>query len=161
MPLKNSMSLKNRKKSMAGALKTKKPRKSDNVPATKKMVDETRAELKSDLTSLKLIMKAGFKRIDARFAKMDARFARIDARFARMEERFAKTEERFAKMEERFASIDERFARLEAKISSMEAMMHRMMVLVEEQNARNVFVLDGYASLDARLSKLEKKSADV
>ncbi len=145
------------------------PLKKDDVPATKKMVDHTRAELKSESTSLRLEMKSGFKKIisrmDARFAKADERFAKVDerlaqmdARFDRLEARFDHLEARFDRLEARFDHLEARFDRLEARFDSMdvrfsnlEAMIHRVIVLVEEQNARNVFVLDGYASLDHRL----------
>jgi hypothetical protein len=36
------------------------------------------------------------------------------------------------------------------------AEVHRVGLLVEEQNSRNRFVLDGYASLDERMGRLEQ-----
>lgn len=46
--------------------------------------------------------------------------------------------------------IDGRFDRLQADI-------HRIALLVEDQNARNKFVLDGYASIYDRQEKLESR----
>jgi hypothetical protein len=93
--------------------KTVRPKHSGQIPVTAKMLQKTRAELKSDITTLRLETRAGFKKVDARFDT------------------------------------------LEAMISGLQASIHRMQVLFEEQNARNVYVLDGYASLDARLKVLE------
>jgi hypothetical protein len=46
---------------------------------------------------------------------------------------------------------------VKADVSKVLAAVHRVEVLVEEQNARNIFVLDGYTSLSDRVSQLEKK----
>lgn len=128
--------------------KTVRPKRSGQIPATAKMLQKTRAELKSDVTTLRLETRAGFKKVDARFDKMEERFSGIDARFDTMEARFSGIDARFNR-------VDARFDTLEAMISGLQASIHRMQVLVEEQNARNIYVLDGYASLDARLKVLE------
>jgi hypothetical protein len=52
-----------------------------------------------------------------------------------------------------------------SQMSKFEASIHRALALAEEQNARNIIVLDGYAQIyerqnhfDKRLGKVEKKN---
>ncbi|MEQ1664384.1 MAG: hypothetical protein ABL927_03310 [Bdellovibrionales bacterium] len=132
------------------AKKNYKPKKSDHVPVTRAMLFEVRDELKHELSSR-------FFKVDARFAEMESRFDKVDARFAEMESRFDKVDARFAEMESRFDKVDARFANLDSKLEKILSEVHRIGLLVEEQNARNKFVLDGYTSLSDRLEKIENK----
>jgi peptidoglycan hydrolase CwlO-like protein len=50
-----------------------KPKKSDFIPVTKKVVDKTRAELSKKDASLKVEMRAGFKSVGAQFKATDAK----------------------------------------------------------------------------------------
>jgi hypothetical protein len=93
------------------------PRRSGQISVTKKGLDTTRAEIKSDITTLRLEMRAGFKKVDSSFLRIDA------------------------------------------QMSELKSMIYRLHVIGEEQNARNIFVLDGYTSLDARVSALEKQKS--
>lgn len=51
--------------------------------------------------------------------------------------------------------IDARFNQMDSKFELVLSEIHRMAVLMEEQNSRNKFVLDGYASLYERQERLE------
>ena len=82
-------------------------KKSDDTLVTKKMLMETRSELKSDIASLKLEMKSGFNSMDS-------------------------------------------------KLEQVLAAVHSVKAIVEDQENRNKYVLDGYASLNHRLEKLER-----
>jgi hypothetical protein len=53
------------------------------------------------------------------------------------------------------------FKVVKADISKVLAAVHRVGLLVEEQNARNKYVLDGYTSLSDRLDTVEKQTKDV
>ena len=119
------------------------PIKSDDVPATQRHLELVRQELKSDITSFHLEMRAGFQAMDARFQSIDARFKSIDARFFDMDSRFTK-------IDGQFLAIDARFERLESILLSMKAMM-------EEQNSRNRYVLDGYNFLFDKTERSEKR----
>ena len=101
-------------------------KKSSELPATQKMLYGVRDELKSDISTLRNEMKAGFREIHAKF---DSRFERLQA------------------------SIDKQ----NAKLDRQDAKFHRMLTLYEEQEGRNKYVLDGYASIDDRLERLERK----
>lgn len=112
------------------------PIKSDDVPATQRHLELVRQELKSDITSFHLEMRAGFQAMDARFQSIDARFFDMDSRFT--------------KIDGQFLAIDARFERLESILLSMKAMM-------EEQNSRNRYVLDGYNFLFDKAERSEKR----
>jgi len=53
------------------------------------------------------------------------------------------------------------FKLVRADAEKVLAAVHRVGLLVEEQNARNKYVLDGYTSLSDRLDKVEKQNKDV
>jgi hypothetical protein len=57
----------------------------------------------------------------------------------------------------RFKEVDARFDKVDSSFLKVLAEVHRIGLMVEEQNARNKFVLDGYTSLSDRLDKVEKK----
>jgi len=91
------------------------PSKSGDIAVTKRLLDLTKQEIKSDITSLRLETKAGFSKMGA-------------------------------------------------EISDIKAAIFRIEALVEEQNSRNKFVLDGYTSVhdkmtssDQRIENLEKR----
>ena len=124
--------------------KSKPPRKSPDIPVTAAMLNEARYELKAEITSFRLEVNARFKQVDARFERVDARFEQIDARFEQIDARFEQVE----------ASI----LSLKSEVAKVLAAVHRVGLLVEEQNARNKYALDGYASLSERMDEWEKKS---
>lgn len=142
----------------------KKPIRSKDVPATRGMLYLVRDELNHSITSLEHKMVGGFKDVDARFNESDAKFKSIDARFNEMEARFKEIDARFDKMEARFAEIDARFDKMEARFEKIEAKLeqvlsavHRIGLLVEEQNVRNKYVLDGYAQLYEQINKSKNR----
>ena len=121
----------------------KSPVKSADIPVTMRLLDLVKQELKSDIETSRLENRAEFKKIDARFQSAEARFDGTDARFQ---------------------SIDARFESMDAKLQSMDTKLIKMLVLLEEQNARNKVVLDGYTHIydrqhlsEERIVRLEKK----
>lgn len=147
------------------------PRKANDVPVTRKMLYIVRDELKADTRSLERKMDAQFKRVDSRFDKMESRFDKMESRFDKvesrfneMESRFDEVESRFDEMNSKFNGIDSRFLQIEARLEKMSGDIHRIALLVEEQNAKNTFVLDGLTSLfhrqdrvEARMQRFEKE----
>ena len=115
------------------------PKKSADVPATQAMIYELRREVMHSLSSQGLKINSLEKRMNSLEQKMDARFKEVDARFD---------------------EVDARFDEVNASIKQVLAQVHRVGLLVEEQNARNKYVLDGYTSLNDRVEKLEKKDLD-
>lgn len=124
--------------------KTIRPKKSGQIPATSKMLARTRAELKSNITTVRLEMRAGFKKLDAR---MDARFNAVDARFKQVD----------AKFDALIAKMD----KMAIQQSETNAKIERALAIYEEQDARNKFVLDGYSGLDFKLDKIKKRLCNL
>lgn len=113
----------------------KRPKKEGDLPVTKRLLDLKIQEVKGDISGLRLEIKAGFAKMDARFLAQDAKFLAQDARFAEADARF----------------------------ESMQAQLAKMMVIIEEQNDRNRVALDGYMAVyekfqdtGKRLGHLEK-----
>ena len=106
-------------------------------------------------------MEARFDSIDKRFESMEARFDSIDKRFESMEARFDSIDRKFESIDKRFDSIDRKFEALDAKIDSkfdlLLAEIRRVGIIVEEQRAQNIYVLDGISNLSARMEKVEER----
>ncbi len=65
-----------------------------------------------------------------------------------MEERLNhRMDAKFKGLESKFMGLESRFEGLESRMSEMKSEFHRVALLVEEQNARNKYVMDGYAQL--------------
>ena len=58
----------------------------------------------------------------------------------------------FHRMRAEFNGLRAEFGGLKAEVSGIKSELHRIALLVEEQNARNKYVLDGYAQLYELLS---------
>jgi hypothetical protein len=93
--------------------------KNKDLPVSQGQFQEHRNEMSSRFTSMELEFKVVRKEVDARFNQVDARFNQVDARFNK----------------------------IEAQMSSLLAAIHQVRMVVEEQNNRNKFVLDGFANL--------------
>ena len=69
---------------------------------------QTRRDLRSDLSGLEVRFDARFDQVDARFAQVDARFDQVDARFAQVDARFDQVDARFDRVEARVERLDDR-----------------------------------------------------
>lgn len=107
------------------------PKKSSDILVTKEMLNEVRFELKHEITEVRIEMRAGFKGVDAKFKRVDASFL----------------------------DLKSDIQMVQADIQKVLAAVHGVKVDVEEQKARNTFVLDGYANLHDRVTKLESEKA--
>lgn len=65
----------------------------------------------------------------------------------RMDTGFYKIDARFSSVESKFSSIDARFNDMDSQFADIKSELHRVALIVEEQNARNKFVMDGYAQI--------------
>lgn len=89
-----------------------------------------------------------------------------------MDKKFQSIDERFDSVDKRFESIDKRFdslsSQMEAGFNRLSADIHKVLVIVEEQNARNKVVMgsQGFVqykleNLDARVTKVEKSLNEI
>ena len=148
-------------------LKKINPLKNKDLPVSQGQFAEFRGEVNSKFTSVELEFKAvrsemaaGFLKIDASFLEIDARFLEVDARFSQIDARFPQIDARFSQIDARFSQIDARFSQIDSKLELLIAAVHQIRMLVEEQNARNKYVLDGFANLNAQL-KFNKQETDT
>jgi hypothetical protein len=131
------------------------PKRSADIPVTKGQFDEFRAEIQYSITSHNLELKAFRKETESKFNQLDAKF---EAKFNELD---AKFEAKFNQLE---ARIDQLEIKIEARFTSIEAVLHKILLTIEEQNARNKYVLDGYAQLYDRIEEhktaVDKKLSD-
>ena len=153
------------------------PTKSNFIPVNQEMLYGVRNELKDAiaLSELKLSgridsidqtlssMNQRFSSVDQKFNSMDQKFSSIDQKFDSIDQKFNAVDRRFDSVDRRFDSVDRRFDSVENKIDNLskeiKAMisieMNKFLVLMEEQNSRNQYVLDGYTQIFDRQDKLD------
>ncbi|HPI40366.1 MAG TPA: hypothetical protein PLJ21_06150 [Pseudobdellovibrionaceae bacterium] len=151
-------------------LKKKKPiTHTKDLPATMGAVLELRKIMETKFRSIDKHFVSNDKRfksfdkrfesIDKRFESIDKKFESIDKRFDAIDKRFEAIDKRFEAIDKRFDAIDKRFEalenKMEARFNDLKSDMHRILILLEEQNTRNKFVLDGYTLLYERMDRLE------
>ena len=122
--------------------------KTSELPATQLMLTTLRKQIKSEINSLE-------KKLDSKFNQVDSQFSQVESRFSQVESRFNQVESRFNQVDSKISQVESKINQVDSKIELVLAEMHRMAILVEEQNSKNNFVLDGYASLYERQDRLE------
>lgn len=110
--------------------KVKTPKKSKDIPVTQGMLYEVRNELKKDIGSVRHEVSSVRHEVSSVRHEIEAVKQSVEALREEMNSKFDKV-------------ISE---------------VHRIGLLVEEQNARNKYVLDGYTHLSDRLDKVEGKN---
>jgi chromosome segregation ATPase len=116
-----------------------KPIKSDKVPITKEMLFGVRNEL------------------SAKIAGQSARTTRVEKRMDTIEKRMDALEKRMGNLEKRMDNLEQSMANLILEMQRLTAEVHRIGLLVEQQNANNRYVLDGYAMIYDRQDKLDDR----
>ncbi len=62
---------------------------------------------------------------------------------------------KFNQVESKISLVESKINQVDSKIELVLSEIHRMTILMEEQNSRNKFVLDGYSALYERQDRLE------
>lgn len=159
--------------------------KSKNIPATQGMLYELRNELGSRIIateySLEGKINAVENRLDARIStvesRLDAKISavenRLSAKISTLESRLTAVENRLdariCAVEHRLDSLDKKIDSVKSEILSkmnsgfekLSAQIHRIALIVEEQNARNKFALDGYVIVHEKQNILEKRVNEI
>jgi chromosome segregation ATPase len=120
------------------------------LPATQGMLTLVQNQIKTGLLSLDKKTQSRFDTVDARFSQVDARFSQVDARFNQVDAEFANMRSEFSKIDSRFSEMDSKFASLHSELS-------RIAVIIEAQDSRNRFVLEGYEQIFHRQDRFEQK----
>jgi hypothetical protein len=129
--------------------------KSEDQPATRKMLSLVRDELKSEIGTV------GRKvdRLELRFDHLEARFDGLEARFDGLENRFdgleARLDVKFQLIDFRFNKIEKQMGDLTSAFDGMKTEQIRANILFEEQNANNRIVLEGLQALWQRQERIE------
>jgi len=105
-----------------------------------------------DFLELRKLIEMESRASKKRFSSQEKRFESIDKRFESIDKRFESIDKRFESMDKRFDAMDRK---MEAGFSDIKAGIQRMLVLMEEQNNRNKYVLDGHTALNDRMDRLE------
>ncbi len=167
--------------------KVQPPKKSKDIPVTVEHLEALESKLSNQITTvfLKTVtnnedirhlnkrMDSLKSEISSKFAKVDLRFDKVENRIDKLEVRMDSLEKRMDRLEERMDGLEQRMDRLESEmkkgfadlkqlIQSLMPSIHYQKALYEEQTARNLYVLDGYAQIydeqkkiNARLERLE------
>lgn len=125
------------------------PLRSGDVPVTQRMLFGVRDQLSADIRQLDAKLCGANSSMEARLdGRISSLETRLDARISSLETR----------VDGRISSLE---AKLEGKIDSrfheLSSQIHQIKILVEEQNARNIIVMDGLTSLYDRQDRLEAK----
>ena len=141
------------------------PRKSNTIPVNKALLNATAREIKSEITSVILAVKSVDQKISSLDHKIESANQKISSLDHKIESVDKKVDAFKDEMNSRFSLVDAQFSSMDSKFEKLMAVVHRTNAIVEEQNAKNQFVLDGYASLyaiqkdlDQRLRLIEKKA---
>jgi chromosome segregation ATPase len=132
---------------------------SDDVPV---LQGELRA-VKKQISSLEIRVAHQFKLVDIRFDQIDKRFEQVDKRFEQVDKRFEQVDKRFEQVDKRFDQIDKRFDQIDKRFENNTKLImnlitneiHKIQVLVEEQNSRNIAVLDAHNDFRQRQDNVE------
>lgn len=127
-------------KKTTSKISPKKPVKSADVPATKAMLYEARFEMKHEFNATRIELKSDFRKLNT---KIDTVEQKLSARIDTLDQNLS-------------AKIEHGLSAMDVKVEKILSAVHRIELVVEEQNARNLYVLDGYTSLNDRLEKVEK-----
>ncbi len=93
-----------------------KPRKSDDVPATKLQLELVRQEIKSDITSLSLRFNSKFANMDSKFEKMTSVLYEMKALLEEQNSRNRIVLDGYAHLFDKSVTSDSRIENLEKKV---------------------------------------------
>lgn len=138
--------------SLGMTLKNKKiaPDRPQDLPVTQKMLNGLREEMISKFISMDHKMDAGFQSVRSEISSMNA-----DIDSVKSDIHLVKSDIHSVKSD--IHSVKSDILSIKSDLHAVKADVHRIMVLVEEQNARNAVVLDGLTSLFARQERLETR----
>lgn len=130
---------------------SRKPVRSPDVPVTVVMMEHMEGRLTHR-------MDAGFKRVDSQFGrfkvemdtiKADVKELQADVKVLQKDVKILKADVKILKADVAHLKTDVSCLRTEFKADfhEIKSELHRVALLVEEQNACNKFVMDGYAQI--------------
>lgn len=122
---------------------SRKPIRSADVLVTAKMLNGVRDQL--------------IKRMDKQFDSMNANIHGARSEFHGLKSVIHEVKSEVHGLKSEIHEVKSEFHGLRSDIHGVKEEVHRLAILVEEQNARNIFVLDGLTALFDRQDRLEKQ----
>ena len=123
------------------------PKKAQDMYVTVKHLNAVEAKLSIQLTSNSEDIRHLNKRVDSLKSEISSKFAKVDMRFDKLENQMNELERK----------MEQGFTELRAILNTIMTKIHRTEALSEEQNSRNLFVLDGYAHLISEQQKIRRR----
>jgi len=139
-----------------------------DVPATYGQIESLRKMISSQNISLRASLKSHDKRfdsIDKILKSHDDYFKSNNKRFDSIDKRFDSVDKRFDSVDKRFDSIDKRFDSLQAEMKAgfaeIKTEIHKFLSLMEDQEARNIRVIDSHNQVSGRLDEVMVEIAGI
>jgi hypothetical protein len=140
------------------------PKKSEEMYVTLKHLTAVEGKISSQITTvlLKTISNnEGIhhlnKRVDSLKSEISSKFSKVDDKFKGVDDKFKGVYLRFDEMDKRFDKVDREILEIKGMLSTMLVKINHTLAVVEEQNARNLYVLDGYAYLISEQQKIHRR----
>lgn len=153
-------------------------KKTEDLPATPKMLNETKLELKHDITSVKIEVKkintnldhlrhefnsqrSDIKKVDAKIESLRRDFNSQRSDIKKINAKLESHQHEFDSIRSEIKKVDSKLEAFKCEIRSifeqLVSAMHRNNAMVEEQNIRNKYVLDGHVAITARQDTFEQR----
>ncbi len=117
--------------------------KTSDLPVTQLMLTTLHKQIKSDVKSTE--------------KHLESKINQVESKINQVESKINQVESKINQVESKINQVESKINQVESKIELVLSEVHRIAVLMEEQNSRNKFVLDGYDSIYQRQDRLEAR----
>lgn len=151
--------------------KNRSPLRSSEVPVTQAMLYGIRDELKQFIHAEVSGVRSEVRLVDSKFHGFDSKFHNIESKLHDFDSKFHNVESKLHGFDSKFHNIESKLHGFESKLHGLDSKIenlrsdfhglksevHKLAVLIEEQNARNIIVLDGLTGLFGRQERIETR----
>lgn len=132
---------------------TKKPVRSSDVPATSAMLYEMEERVGARINSVKYELKSEMSEMKSDISIIKSDVLGIKSDISGIKSEMSEMKSEMSEMKSEMSEMKSEMFGMKSEMFGMKSELHRVALLVEEQNARNKFVMDGYAQVYELLSK--------
>ena len=125
-------------------------KKTEDLPVTHKMLNETERSLRHEITSVALAVQEVDRKLGEKTEFLDQK---IDSKFDILNQ---KIDRLGSEVKHSMSSLE---LRMDAKLEKMLAEVRRIAISAEEQNMRNNYVMDQYQAVLIRQERFEEKQS--
>lgn len=123
--------------------------RSDDLPVTQRMLYLVRDDVKSQMMAMEARANGKFGAVERLRVQFEDHCVQVDGRFTRGEDRITGLEDRVSGLEHRMSRLEDRMTKLENRLGGVESKLHQLHLLLEEQNNRSKYVMDGLISFQS------------